>query len=62
MASGIFARRHPPERVRQKRPALGFDGVCISVVTLYELTDGAEKHDLPIKARSSASSFSGFSK
>ena len=47
----IFARRHKPEAVLRKMLEYGFDRVCISVVTLYELCSGAEKHDHPIKAR-----------
>jgi tRNA(fMet)-specific endonuclease VapC len=47
----IFARRHKPEAVLKKLLNLGFDRVCISVVTFYELSYGAEKHEHPIKAR-----------
>ena len=53
----IFARRHKPESVLRKLSAVGFDRVCISVVTLYELTYGAEKHDHPIKARQQLQEF-----
>jgi tRNA(fMet)-specific endonuclease VapC len=47
----IFARRHKPESVLKKLTELSFDRVCLSVVTLYELSYGAEKHGHPIKAR-----------
>ena len=47
----IFARRNKPEAVLKKLLNLGFDRVCISVVTFYELSYGAEKHDHPIRAR-----------
>lgn len=47
----IFARRHKPEAVLARLLERGFDRICISVVTLYELSYGAEKHDHPIKAR-----------
>ena len=53
----IFARRHKPESVLQKLSIVGFNRVCISVVTLYELSYGAEKHDHPIKARQQLQEF-----
>jgi tRNA(fMet)-specific endonuclease VapC len=47
----IFLRRNKPDSVLKKLVEYGFDRVCVSVVTLYELSYGAEKHDHPIKAR-----------
>jgi tRNA(fMet)-specific endonuclease VapC len=47
----IFVRKHKPESVRERLIEHGFDRVCLSVVTFYELSYGAEKHPHPIKAR-----------
>lgn len=47
----IFVRRQRPLNVLEKLEEVGLDRVWISVVTLYELTYGAEKHPHPIKAR-----------
>ncbi len=53
----IFARRHKPETVLQRLSMIGFDRVCLSVVTVYELRYGAEKHEHPIKARQALQDF-----
>lgn len=43
--------------VRQKLEEVGFDRVCLSAVTAYELRYGAERHPNPIKARANVRAF-----
>ncbi len=53
----IFVRKYKPESVRDRLLQHGFDRVCLSVVTFYELSYGAEKHPHPIKARQQVREF-----
>lgn len=53
----IFIMRERPEEVKQRLEAVGFDRVCLSVITVYELRYGAERHPNPIKARANLRAF-----
>ena len=53
----IFTTRQRPPEVKERLEEVGFAAVCLSVITFYELSYGAEKYPMPIKARANLRAF-----